>query len=239
MSFRIAPGERVYAIGDIHGRADLFANLLSQIEEDNAHRGSASTRLVLLGDVVDRGPASAELISRLMRYTRLTDRIVVLQGNHEMVMEAVLTGSFDALHDWLEMGGAATLRSFGLDIELLRTKGPVAIRHAARKSVSKDVLAWIRRLPLTFRSGDVLFVHAGIRPGVDLSRQLPEDLLWIGDEFTQSELAHPVLVVHGHTIVENGPQVRSNRIGLDTGAYRTGRLTAAGFEGDDIWFLST
>ena len=239
VAHRIAPGERIYALGDLHGRADLFREMLLKIREDNEGRRPAVTRIIVLGDVVDRGPDSAELLRRLMRYTQASDRFTVLRGNHEAAMEAVLAGRLDVFDKWLEMGGTATLRSFGLPVEALRAKGDAALRSAGRRVIPREVFSWIRRLPLFFRSGDVFFVHAGIRPGVPLSKQAPEDLLWIRKEFLESQVLHPVLVVHGHTVVEAGPQVRSNRIGIDTGAFETGRLTAIGLEASERWFLAT
>ena len=238
MRYKTAPGRRIYAIGDLHGRADLFALMLDRIAADNAARGKALTQIVVLGDVVDRGPDSAGLVARLIRYTAASKNFVVLRGNHEMTMEAVLSGQINEFALWLKMGGASTLASFGLHGLETRTDRMAALRRAAKKVVPEHVLRWIRRLPLTHRSGDVLFVHAGIRPGVPLKRQSPEDLAWIRDEFLNCTAPHPCLIVHGHAEDEAGPQVHENRIGVDTGAYRTGRLTALGIEGSDVWFLT-
>ena len=238
LSAHVAADERIYAIGDIHGREDLFSELMTLVRQDNAARPSARTKIVILGDVIDRGPDSAALVTRLMRYTR-DDRFKVLKGNHEQTMVAALSGDLSAARAWIRFGGVATLASWGVPSELLEAEQPIEIISAARKLVPRTVMGWIDRLPLTFRSGDVLFVHAGLRPGVPLHKQKPRDLLWIGKEFTEDATMHPLFVVHGHSIHEDGPDVRANRIGVDTGAYRTGRLTALGLEADCFWSLST
>ena len=237
--WKVAKGERVYAIGDIHGRADLFVDLLSLIREDNASRPRALTRIILLGDVVDRGPDSAALVARLMRYTRASDRFIVLKGNHEQIMLAALSGDTAAAQMWLKYGGAATLVSWGLSEDLVNGGVVSTVMSQARRHISSETLAWLRQLRQYIRSGNVLFVHAGLRPNVALRRQSPSDLMWIREDFIESEVVHPFLVVHGHTIMESGPDVQVNRVGLDTGAYRTGRLTALGLEGHSTWSLAT
>ena len=239
LGWRVAEGERIYAIGDIHGRADLFAELLGRIRGDNCLRRPARTRIVVLGDVVDRGPESAALVMRLMRYTRTNRRFIVLKGNHEQIMLAALSGDLTAARAWLEHGGASTLQSWGVPEEVLLGAGLPVIMWQARRLVTPEVRSWMGRLRLHFRSGNVLFVHAGIRPGVPLRKQDALDLMWIRREFLDDERPHPFLVVHGHTVSEQGPDFRAYRIGIDTGAYRTGRLTALGLEAGQLWTLTT
>ncbi|MBY9064732.1 serine/threonine protein phosphatase [Sphingomonas yunnanensis] len=228
---------RIYAIGDLHGRFDLFRALMRSIERDHAARGPAATRIVLLGDIVDRGPDSARLVRGCMRLSQLNPRFTVLKGNHEEMMVHALRGDLWAYRAWLDFGGRETLLSWGVPPEVTGDAPGIRELRAAAQLVGRDVVDWLARLPLTLRHENHLFVHAGIRPGVPLERQVPRDLLWIGEEFLGSEEDHGVTVVHGHTIVEDGPEVHANRVGIDTGAYRTGRLTALGLERGERWFL--
>ncbi|MBW6528187.1 serine/threonine protein phosphatase [Sphingomonas sp. RHCKR7] len=228
---------RIYAIGDLHGRLDLFGELMRAIERDHAARARATTRIVLLGDIVDRGPDSARLVRGCMRLSQLNPRFTVLKGNHEEMMVHALRGDLWAYRAWLDFGGRETLLSWGAAPALTDALPTLRELRAAAQLVGRDVLGWLERLPLTLRHEDHLFVHAGIRPGVALGRQTARDLLWIGEEFLDSHQDHGVTVVHGHTIVEGGPDVRPNRVGIDTGAYRTGRLTAMGLEDGERWFL--
>lgn len=231
--------ERAYAIGDIHGRVDLFDQLLGVIRADSEGRPPATTRIILLGDLIDRGPASSEMVRRAMRYTRASPRMVVLMGNHEAMMLQALEGDLRAMQAWLSFGGDATLRSWGASETVLREGSPAEIGQAARALVSEAELNWLAERPLSYRWGDYLFVHAGVKPGAPLHRQEAADLLWIGDEFLTCTDHHGAVVVHGHTINEAGPELLHNRIGIDTGAYRTGRLTALGLDGLQAWTLTT
>ena len=233
------PGERIYAIGDVHGRHDLFERLIALIDADARSRRTLRSRIIVLGDVIDRGPNSAALIRRLRAYTEHSNRFVVLKGNHEQVMIGALEGDYGLLRAWLDLGGAETLLSFGVDRDLVEGGAVYPLLRAARDLISPDVLSWVDHLPLHFRSGDIVFVHAGVRPGVPFRKQRAEDLLWIGRDFLDSEERRSFLTVHGHTISEGGPVTTSNRIGVDTGAYRTGQLTAVGLEGGQRWFIST
>ena len=239
LTFKAAAGERVYAVGDVHGCWELTAQLLATIRADNDRRGPAKTRIILIGDVVDRGPATQEVLSHLTRYTRASERFVVLMGNHEQLMWSALGGDLSALADWMAVGGAATLASFGVPAALLAAPYGKRLLEAARKRIAPELALWLERLPLTASSGDLVFVHAGVRPGVVLSAQTPRDLLWIREPFLDSDEDRPFFVVHGHTVTIDGVEVRPNRMGVDTGAHLTGRLTAAGFEGSDWWELST
>lgn len=235
----LPPGERIYAIGDIHGRADLLTELLAAIRRDNDARSNVEVRLILVGDLIDRGPASADVVEQCRALAASYDHFIVLKGNHEAVMVDALRGSFPALAFWLDHGGNATLTSWGVATHLA-AEGPSRNLFAAAKAhVPSEVTAWLGSLPLSYRRGNCLFVHAGIRPGVPLDKQTATDLLWIRDDFIDSTTPHPYVVVHGHTIEEAGPCLRHGRLGIDTGAYRTGRLTAVGIEGDDYWTLST
>lgn len=233
------PVERVYAVGDIHGRFDLFRRLMAIIERDHRARGPVATRIVLLGDIIDRGPESARMVEGCMALTRSTRRFVVLKGNHEAMMVEALRGDYTVFERWLEFGGRKTLLSWGMDAALLEQGATIETMRGARAAVGEDVLKWLSALPLQCQHDGYLFVHAGIRPGVRLSKQRPEDLLWITDEFLESAEHHGAMVVHGHSISERGPVFRSNRIGIDTGAFRTDRLTAVGIERGEVWSLET
>lgn len=234
----VPPGERLYAIGDVHGRLDLLAALLEQIRLDSARRkGGVATRLVLLGDLIDRGPHSAQVVRRVMAGCDWAVT-TTLMGNHELAMTEALGGDRDMLRLWLTQGGIEALASWGVDGRVLDAGCEPEIVAAASAAIPAAERAWIANRPLSFARGDYLFVHAGIRPGVPIDRQSRRDLLWIRDSFLLSTRDHGAVVVHGHT-VSHDVEDRGNRIGIDTGAYATGRLTALGLEGDARWTLST
>ena len=204
-----------YAIGDIHGRLDLLTELLGLIEADAvAHRADA--KVVFTGDYVDRGPASFGVVERIMAGpSRPQDRFVCLRGNHDhLFAQAVTTG--DDVPDWAWMLFWYTIQSYGATPETVATNSGLR-RHAA----------YLAALPLTHDDGTNLFVHAGIRPGVKLEDQLDHDLIWIREEFLTHALPLPRRVVHGHTIMGIAPVISPYRVSIDTGAYRTGVLTAA------------
>ena len=205
-----------YAIGDIHGRLDLLERLLDAVEADAAERGAAA-KVVFTGDYVDRGPASRGVIERVMAGPRRAgDLFVPLRGNHDDLFVAAVTQG-DVLPGWAWTLYAHTVESYGLTVATLRGRDAELRRHAA----------YLASLPLTHDDGTHLFVHAGIRPGVPLERQDPEDLTWIREDFLSFEGPLPRRVVHGHTIMGDRPVVTPNRISIDTGAYRSGVLTAA------------
>jgi serine/threonine protein phosphatase 1 len=233
-----APGERVYAIGDIHGRLDLFTRLIREIETDNAARGGHSTRIILLGDIIDRGPSSRALLQLLMEGQEQGGRrFLVLLGNHEAALLDAAAGDANAQQTWLKFGGMATLESYGIAPPI---EGEDSYDFAERlaNGIGTDTLEWLRDLPLYDRSGDFFFCHAGVRPGVTLRRQSRDDLLWIRDEFMESARNHGAMIVHGHNVVE-AVEVKANRISVDTGAYRSEMLSAIGLEGREAWVIAT
>lgn len=233
------PIERVYAVGDIHGRFDLFRRLMTLIERDHMVRGPVPTRVILLGDIVDRGLQSARMVKGCMALTRSTRRFVVLKGNHEAMMVEALRGNYSVFQRWLEFGGRETLLSWGMKPEQVDQGATVQTLQAASRLVGEQTLDWLSRLPLYQQHDGYVFVHAGIRPGTRLSKQREEDLLWITDEFLDSTDDHGAVVVHGHSICERGPDFHLNRIGIDTGAFRTERLSAIGIERGEVWSLQT
>lgn len=231
-------GRRVYAVGDVHGRLDLLHDLARQITADDAGRLPARTEIILLGDLVDRGPQSAEVVRFAMNAQPAFANLVTLKGNHESVMLQSLGGDLDMLARWLHVGGRETLESYGVSPALIEGDDMAALADAAGSAVPLIERAWLASLPLSLRIGDYLFVHAGVRPGVPLDEQDEEDLLWIRGEFLETRQDLGVTVVHGHTPAKR-PEFRAHRIGIDTGAFASGRLTALGLQGRKRWLLST
>ena len=228
---RTDSGERIYAIGDIHGRYDLLRLLLDRVGEHAERLHPAeSLHIIFLRDLVDRGPDSAKVVDFLYGLTQSTDQAIVLMGNHEEAMLRSIEGNANILKRWLSVGGAETIESYGLQKFDSRDDGRQYIRYL-QSSLPAHHLQWLRDLPLTAQSGDYFFCHAGIRPGVALARQDREDLLWIRDGFVDDHSEHGAVIVHGHTI-ERSVTMRENRIGIDTGAYCYGVLTALYLEDD-------
>lgn len=234
----VPAGRRAYAVGDVHGRLDLLDELLRRIEADNASRPPARVTIVFLGDLIDRGPESAQVVERLRRYRPDFAKTVFIMGNHEEVLLRILSGEATLLPDWLRFGGADCARSYGIDPKQLETLGGASALKLLRQAIPKEHAKFLASFADTASFGKYLFVHAGIRPGVPLSHQLPQDLRWIRLPFLDDEADHGCIVVHGHTITD-GVDERDNRIGVDTGAYRTGVLTALGVEAEERWFLQT
>lgn len=234
----VPPGCRVYAIGDIHGRADLLADLHRRIAEDAKDAKAAKRIAVYLGDYVDRGQGSFEVIDTLLNAPLRGFESVHLKGNHEAMMLDFLAGSPNP--NWLFNGGDATLRSYGVETawQIADAYGLERIRDLLEESVPSTHLAFLRSLQLHTIVGDYLFVHAGIRPGLPLDQQRPADFMWIRDRFLASQDDFGMRVVHGHSITAK-PEVRANRIGIDTGAFFSNRLTCAVLEDHDVRFLST
>jgi serine/threonine protein phosphatase 1 len=235
---RVPDGQRVYAIGDIHGRDDLFAQLLAKVEADNAARGKAFTTLILLGDLVDRGPDSASVIERAIGLGTPFDKVVMLIGNHEECFLAALTGDLKRVRYFIRIGGDATIRSYWGDDAAYAAASFEEVARRLPDVVPQSHIDFLGRGEDLVQIGDYVFVHAGVRPGVPLERQKLSDLRWIREEFLEAEDNFDGIIVYGHTISETVDEA-ANRIGIDTGAYMTGRLTALGLEGQERWFLDT
>lgn len=235
---RTPRGRRAYAIGDVHGRLDLLDQLLAAIEEDVERRPQRKNALVFLGDLIDRGPDSRGVIERLRTFHN--DRLTTffLGGNHEEVLLRLLNGERGILSSWLQFGGAQCLASYGFDPGLLEVRNEGASLAAIKEVIPQSHVNFISSFSDTLRFGDYLFVHAGIRPGIDLSLQSQSDLRWIRSPFLEDNSDHGMVVVHGHTISDE-VEFGRNRIGIDTGAYRTGRLTALAVDGEERWLLDT
>jgi len=236
---RVPDGVRVYAIGDIHGRLDLLDALLMTIAEDDRARGDhVETQYIFLGDLIDRGPDSRGVVERLLDLSKTVANVRFLMGNHEQVFLQALAGDRRALRFLARIGGRETLKSYGVtDEDYVELDFDQLAAHAAAR-VPAEHLAFLAGFENMIRVGDYLFVHAGLRPGVELDAQSDNDLCWIRDEFLSHRDSFGPIVVHGHSITED-IDLRSNRIGIDTGAFASGKLTAIGLEGGERWFLST
>jgi len=229
-------GVRVYAIGDIHGCLVELDALLAKIVEDAAGFGG-ERQLVFLGDYVASGPDSKGVLDRLLVPPEGFKPHYIL-GNHDQTLLDFLENP-SLFRDWREFGGRETLLSYAVtpprfDNEAAYTQA----RDKLRSVMPQSHLDFLGSLQFSVTIGSYHFVHAGVRPGVALDRQAPEDLLWKRDEFVLSNVDHGAVVVHGHTPMEE-PVQQSNRISVDTGAYATGKLTAAILEGTQCRFLST
>ncbi len=234
----IPAGERVYAIGDVHGNLDLLRELIRRIEADNAARGPADTTIIFLGDLVDRGPDSAGVVDAALALARESSGPLVrfLKGNHEEVFERAASGDERALRHFIRMGGRETILSYPIAVNVYE--------ELSIEELTQHMLSLIPRTHVDFISdfedciviGDYAFVHAGVRPGVPVAEQKKSDLRWIREGFVNDNTPHDKMIVHGHTIFDD-VDMQSNRIGVDTGAYRTGTLSALGLEGTDRWVL--
>jgi serine/threonine protein phosphatase 1 len=231
----IPPGGRVYAVGDVHGRFDLVEAALALIEADNAGRRPAQTHLIFLGDLVDRGPQSSAVLAALADRDFDFAEFHAVMGNHEEAFLAILRGDYDELESWLEYGGNETLNSYGVDIGAIWTD-TAAFAADIEARIPATHIALLESMVDQIRCGDYLFVHAGIRPGIDFEAQAVSDLRWIREPFLSDRRYHGLVVVHGHTIVDE-VEFPGNRIGVDTGAYRSGRLSVLGLEGTERWVI--
>lgn len=237
----MAEGRRVYAVGDVHGRADLLGVLLRQIEEDIERVAGAGTKpsIVFLGDYVDCGPDSRACIDRLVDLSKGPVETHFLKGKHDAALLGFLERPSRGGR-WLRRGGRETLFSYGVPAPSLLA-GPEELERTADALLAVmpgSHLRFLRALKLHVRFGDYLFVHAGVKPGVDLEAQHERDLLHIREPFLSSRERRTFVVVHGNTPVERFHRDR-NRIGIDTGAYATGRLSAVCLEGATVRLMST
>ena len=237
--YRLPRGSRVYAVGDIHGRADLLKNMHRLIEEDAARDPVPENVLVYLGDYIDRGVFVREVLDMLCSDVLVGFRHIFLKGNHEKLF-LDFEQDPSLLELWIELGGGSTLHSYqvqvpGSGFSLERAN---QVRDELLQSMPKKHVDFLKNLKPFARMGDILFVHAGIRPEAALEKQEPEDLLWIREDFLSSEIDFGLRVIHGHTISRQVQEL-PNRVGIDTGAYATGILTCAVLEDNRIRYLST
>ncbi|MEL6169820.1 MAG: metallophosphoesterase family protein [Pseudomonadota bacterium] len=228
---------RIYAIGDIHGQLAMLEAMHDRVAKDRAATGDQAAPVVHLGDYVDRGPDSRGVLQRLIDGVEEGQPWVTLRGNHdEMFLDYLRQGPEDQGWNWFagNIGGRETLASYGVASGLLAKRK--SVHRRACVAVPDAHRAFLEALPLSYETADLIFVHAGIRPGLPLSDQIPQDLLWIRGEFLSDPRDHGRIVVHGHTIVP-APEHRGNRVALDTGAGMGNMPTVAVFEGTDVHIL--
>jgi len=236
-SFSAAPlipkGERVYAVGDIHGRLDLLRRCHEHIQADLQKNPIDHAKVIYLGDYVDRGPASNQVLSELIERPIEGVESVYLRGNHEHFMLLFLE---DPLHArmWLDYGGLAALISYNVQVPAIQKADErlLALRDGLKRNIPASHIEFLGRLQLTYEVGDYLFVHAGVHPLRPFAQQIVTDLISIRSPFIEWNKPLAKMIVHGHTISEE-PEFKPHRIGIDTGAFATGRLTCLVLEGQD------
>jgi serine/threonine protein phosphatase 1 len=229
--------DRLYVIGDIHGRSDLLDRMVIEIAHDLDEHPVGTALTVTLGDYVDRGLDSRGVLDRLASNPFPTP-LVSLKGNHESLLLGFLQDPASGLR-WRRLGGLETLHSYGVPVEsVMKGKNYEGAADQLRAAVTPTHLDFLRSLPTFLLVGKYFMCHAGVRPGIPLERQSEQDLLWIRDEFLSSRADFGKVVVHGHTPAE-APELLPNRINVDTGAFMTGRLTCAVLEDGKVRFLST
>jgi len=232
---RVPDGMRVYCVGDIHGRDDLLRQMAERVEADLEPSSFDQAVTVFLGDYVDRGLGSMRVVEQLARGEWPTS-IIALAGNHEDLLMAFLEDE-GVIESWRNLGGLETLHSYGVNVGPAMAKGDFGAVQAAFAACFPELhRQFLEGLKDSTTIGDYFFCHAGVRPGVPLDRQDRNDLLTIRDAFLASKLEHGKLVVHGHT-PSLDPEIRFNRIGIDTAGYATGRLTCLVLEKDQRRFL--
>jgi serine/threonine protein phosphatase 1 len=233
---RVPEGRRIYAVGDVHGRLDLLKPLLERVIDDDRRRQGPTGELLFLGDLIDRGPQSAQVIDTLiaLRESRPSTRFLI--GNHEEVFLQVLGGDAKALRFFTRMGGRETILSYGISPADYTAADYDELAQLFLAAVPSAHQEFVQSFENMIVEGDYAFVHAGIRPGVALAEQRAADLRWIRGDFLSARPPFEKVVVHGHTVSEEVVDL-PHRIGLDTGAHRTGTLTAMGFEGGERWIV--
>jgi serine/threonine protein phosphatase 1 len=227
----------IYAIGDIHGRNDLLIPLLDRIAEDTQKRKVSEFQLVFLGDYVDRGPDSCAVVETILEIKLPKTTVIALNGNHEVSMLSFLDDPLKGKR-WLHYGGDATLRSYGITVSACDLEGQdiVEIGERFRQTLPGKHRTFFEGLSESYAVGDYFFAHAGVDPTLSLENQKEEDLLWIRDNFLLHEQAYEKVIIHGHSITPS-PEFKSNRIGIDTGAFYSDKLTCLVLEGDDKQIL--
>jgi serine/threonine protein phosphatase 1 len=234
----IASQTCIYAVGDIHGRWDLLVELHDLIRVHAQRYPDFQKKVIYLGDYIDRGPDSKRVLDELIRASLPDFTAVHLKGNHEAMLLAFLENAAQG-NIWLFNGGIATLQSYGIrwsDKMPYSSQTLAKLQKALQQQLPQTHWGFLRSLQLYHIEGDFLFCHAGYKPKVPLADQAEQDLLWIRDEFLYSPLHHEKIIVHGHTI-STQPEILPNRVGIDTGAFHTGILTAAAIVDSEIYFL--
>lgn len=232
---RLPEGLRFYVVADIHGAENALVDVLTRIDADQAAHPSKRSVQIFLGDYVDRGPATRQVLERLIARAR-SHEILMLKGNHEELFLSFFKDPA-VLSSWRQYGGLQTLTSYGLQPSFSPTEEEqLKLSAQFERAVPAEHRLLLEGLPSSFSCGDYYFVHAGVRPGIPLKNQKDEDLLWIRQDFLLHEGMFEKFIVHGHTPVKE-PEVHKNRINLDTGAYATGRLTCLVLDDDKQEFI--
>ena len=233
----IPENQRIYCIGDIHGRADLLAELHQQILKDSENYPGKKT-VVYLGDYIDRGDQSRQVIEILLSYPLADFETIYLKGNHEQSMLDFIEYP-EAAAAWISFGGREALNSYGVRLAHIPTKKDIPeLAKQLDKALPDSHRSFLQNTLHCWQAGSYYFVHAGIRPGIALEKQVVEDQLWIREEFLESNKNHGKIIVHGHTITPE-PEIHQNRISIDTGAFSTGVLSCLILEGSKQSFLKT
>lgn len=235
---RIPDGRRVYAIGDIHGRNDLLNILMEKIAADDREREEAQSEIIFLGDLVDRGPDSSGVIETAMALKRELGDVRFLMGNHEEVYLKAASGDEKAVKFFNRIGGKETILSYDISIKEYMEMDHAALAERIPNLFPESHMKFVESFEDQIIIGDYAFVHAGIRPGLALSEQEPQDLRWIREEFLSAKEPHEKVIIYGHTINDDVVE-KSNRIGIDTGAYYSEKLTAIGLQEADRWYIDT
>lgn len=241
MSGLTPPDSLIYAIGDIHGRLDLLTDIHERIDADARQRSPGNRLLLYLGDYVSRGEDSPGVVERVLSWLPQGFQRITLKGNHEDLLLRFLSDDFDAGRLWFDYGGLDTLRHYGVTIPDPQARDDVSmvrLRDSFASALPQAHLDFFEALQVSHNSGNYYFVHAGVRPGVKLAEQNDHDRMWIRQPFLDSDLEHGAVIVHGHCISAQ-PVVRHNRIGIDTGAYRSDILTCLMLDGATQDFLQT
>jgi serine/threonine protein phosphatase 1 len=239
--YAMPEGIRAYAIGDIHGRLDLLEQMMTHIERDVAVNTTQNViKIVFLGDYIDRGPQSCAVIERLIQIRQHSPHVICLMGNHEEILLNIIHGRSDdkMIDSWLGYGGRETLASYGISSRVLYSDNIDDITQAARTSIPKAHADFLASLDFNIGYGDYFFVHAGIHPARPLTEQRTQDFLWIREPFLGYTEPLEKMIIHGHSI-SRAVEERVHRIGIDTGAYATGKLTAIILENNTRRFIET
>lgn len=234
----VPTGRRIYAVGDIHGRLDLLDALLAAIARDDRRRGICQTMLVFLGDFIDRGPDSRGVVQRLLDVREGGASMRFLMGNHEEILLRAYEGDHRAAALFHRVGGRETMLSYGVEPEEYDRSDFRELIGVMKRAIPLEHISFFSALENFHVEGDYVFVHAGIRPGVPLVEQSTSDLRWIRSEFLKHRGSHGNMIIHGHSVTA-GIDEQNNRIGIDTGAYASGVLTAIGLEGSERWYLKS
>ncbi len=237
-TFSLTEHTRIYCIGDIHGRDDLLAELHDKILLD-AKAYSGKKIIIYLGDYIDRGLHSKEVVDLLINYSLKDFQSIFLRGNHEQILLDFLSLDPSIVLQWFKFGGQATFLSYGVSVSGIPVGKKIKKLQADfAKRLPDEHLSFFKQSAYYYEHGDYFFVHAGVKPNISLEKQLPADMMWIRDEFLSSTFLFDKMIVHGHSIIDQ-PEQKYNRIAIDTGAFISGRLTCLVLEGTMRRFLQT